>query len=41
LDVKTKPAEELTETVEVVEEVDEEQVIQDEVSISSFVGFLY
>jgi len=31
LDVKNKPTEELTETVEVVEEVDEEQQIQDEV----------
>ncbi|EEB96974.1 hypothetical protein MPER_03798, partial [Moniliophthora perniciosa FA553] len=30
LDVKTKHAEELTETVEITEEVDEEQVIQDE-----------
>ena len=32
LDVKTKPAEEATETVEITEEVDEEQAIQDEVS---------
>lgn len=31
LDVKTKHAEELTETVEVVEEVDEEEAIQNEV----------
>ncbi|ESK98299.1 rrna methyltransferase [Moniliophthora roreri MCA 2997] len=30
LDVKTKHAEELTETVEIIEEVDEEQAIQDE-----------
>ncbi len=29
--MKTKPAEELTETVEVIEEVDEEAQIQDEV----------
>jgi AdoMet-dependent rRNA methyltransferase SPB1 len=31
LDVKTKHADELTETVEITEEVDEEQQIQDEV----------
>lgn len=34
LDVKTKPTEELTETVEIVEEVDEDQAIQEEVRIS-------
>jgi AdoMet-dependent rRNA methyltransferase SPB1 len=32
LDVKTKHAEELTETVEITEEVDEEQQIQEEVT---------
>lgn len=31
--MKTKPAEELTETVEVVEEADEEEQIQDEVRL--------
>jgi len=31
LDVKTKPTEELTEAVEVIEEIDEEEQIQDEV----------
>lgn len=31
LDVKTVPTEELTETVEIVDEVDEEQAIEDEV----------
>lgn len=34
LEVKTKPAEELTETVEITEEVDEEAEIQGEVSSS-------
>lgn len=40
LDVKTKPTEELTETVEIVEEVDEDQAIQEEVRLYYFGGFI-